>query len=109
MKALRRWLRKVLRELLEEDQPVSRELKVHENTSSGLTTTTYLITGVERVALIGSSMDGESSGVRAIRPDDAADADHFWKLWHELSPNVSVTWEDGTPVKPGRYQVDEAE
>lgn len=95
----RSWIRRKLREFLNEEKSVTRELDVIESTRHGRVKRSYLIVGASRLSLVGSSIDGGDNSTRNISAHEAIDQDKFWDIWQSINPKGKVTWEDGTPLR----------
>jgi len=84
-------LRKKLREWLmeEEEQPLKFDLEVMEGNKNVL----YHITERKGIHLLGRPIGGIIK-VRLIQKNEAADQEHFDKLWFHFCRHANLEWEE---------------
>jgi hypothetical protein len=89
---LRRWLLDRLRE----EEPVSLVLDVFVSGQIKK----FRATGIVGLCLVGELLDGsQRTGSWIVRTSDAADREHWWRVWEKLG-GPPLKWEDGTPFEP---------
>jgi len=97
-----KWLRKKLREWLLDDnaKKADRRLSCMIRERGTTVATTYLVTGVCGLHLVGTRLGVPGEVAHLISAGQAIDPDQFRRLWKELSDGVTITWEDGDPASP---------